>query len=327
MRHSRPLLLLASLVALLAAAAAATGLFWNDGGSPFSFTTVHGQTIEIYGRGLYHYDTLFKAPILRGTDAVTLVLSVPLLIFSILRYRRGSLRGGILLTSMLAYFLYNSASLAFGVAYNILFPLYLVYFSASLFAFWIALQSIDAGLLAEHASSDPPYRALSIFLFVAGVSLLVWLLDIVGAILTGAPPEGLASYTTEITYVIDLGVIAPAAFLASRMMARRSAQGLIPAAVLLTLNAIIGVVVLTQTLFQSMAGIVLTTEQMVAFVGIFAFMSLIAIRLDWRLFHCIDDRPRSGTTNRDGAPMDASDLNLPPVSVPMVAALQQQPRP
>jgi hypothetical protein len=54
-----------------------------------------------------------KAPIFRGTDAVTLFVSVPLLALSFLLYRRGSLRGALLLVGVLGFFLYYSASLAF----------------------------------------------------------------------------------------------------------------------------------------------------------------------------------------------------------------------
>jgi hypothetical protein len=87
-----------------------------------SFTTVHGTVVELYGGGLYGSDTVFAAAGQRGTDAVTLVLGIPLLVASILRYRRGSLRGGLLLTGTLGYFLYVYAGPALGtVVYNELF--------------------------------------------------------------------------------------------------------------------------------------------------------------------------------------------------------------
>src|SRR5688572_16685346 len=149
MKRSNGLIWLVSLVALVAAIAAGAGLFWQDGGSPFSFTTLHGESVRINGSGLYRYDTAFKAPILKGTDAVTLLLCIPLLVVSTMRYRRESLRGALLLTGVLAYFLYNAASLAFGVAYNDLALLYMAYFSASLFAFITAFGSIDLSTLAS----------------------------------------------------------------------------------------------------------------------------------------------------------------------------------
>ena len=48
---------------------------------------------SIYGKGLYRYDSSFKAPIFRGTDAVLLFLGIPFFIFSLIQANRGSLRG------------------------------------------------------------------------------------------------------------------------------------------------------------------------------------------------------------------------------------------
>ncbi|MBE9171522.1 hypothetical protein IQ238_29940 [Pleurocapsales cyanobacterium LEGE 06147] len=89
--------------------------------------------MEIYGRGLYRYDTLFIGAGNRGTDAVTLFLGIPLLIFCIWLYRRGSLRGALLLIGTLVYFLYVYGSYALAIAYNNFFFVYIILFSASLY--------------------------------------------------------------------------------------------------------------------------------------------------------------------------------------------------
>jgi hypothetical protein len=105
MKKSSPLTFLTLLVAILAAAYAGIGLFSKGGPGPFEFTSIHGQTVEIYGQGIYRNDASFKAPIFRGTDAVTLFACIPVLLIALAWYHRGSLRGGLFLTSMLAYFL------------------------------------------------------------------------------------------------------------------------------------------------------------------------------------------------------------------------------
>ncbi len=82
MKHQPGLVWLVPLVAVLSILAAGAGLFWPDGGVPYSFTTVHGQTVQMYGQGLYRYETYFKAPILRGGDVLTLGVCIPLLLVS-----------------------------------------------------------------------------------------------------------------------------------------------------------------------------------------------------------------------------------------------------
>lgn len=106
--------------------------------------------MQIYGQGLYKYDIPLTAVGYRAADAVTLVLALPLLIISLLLYRRGQLRGGLLLTGVLAYFLYTYGSMAFGAAYNPLFLVYTILFSASLFALVLSLLSFDVQELPAH---------------------------------------------------------------------------------------------------------------------------------------------------------------------------------
>ena len=59
MQISNTILMLSSLVGLLAAIAAGFGLFLRNDGSPFTFTTLRGQQVQINAQGLYRYDTLF----------------------------------------------------------------------------------------------------------------------------------------------------------------------------------------------------------------------------------------------------------------------------
>lgn len=287
MRISKTVIFLSCVVALLGAIYAGVGLFWQDGENPFTFTTIRGSTVEIYGQGLYRNDSAFKAPILRGTDAVTLFLCVPVLLIAILLYRRGSLRGGLLLAGLLAYFLYNSASLAFGAAYNNLLLVYIITVSASLFAFIIAFTSVDLQTLAAQTTAKFPRKGISIFLFFAGLSLTVWLLDIISALASGTVPPNLGPYTTEATYVIDLGIIFPTAFLAGILVWRRTPLGTLLASILIIVNVSIGLVVASQSIMQALEGILLTPAEYAAYVAPFVTLSLVATWLVILLFHSI----------------------------------------
>jgi hypothetical protein len=276
MKMSNTLTILSVLVAILAAVYSGIGLFSTGGQGSFEFTTLHGQTVDIYGQGIYRNDAAFRAPIFRGTDAVTLFLCVPALLIALAWYRRGSLRGGLLLTSMLAYFLYNSASLGFGAAYNNILLLYIASFSASLFALVFAVQNIDLHTLAARTSPKLPRVWISVFLFVAGLSLIVWLMDIVVALSSNGVPGTLGPYSTAATYVIDLGIILPTAYLAGILVLRRSPWGTLLASILITVNISIGLVVASQSIMQALDGIFLTPGQYAAYVAPFVTLSLIA---------------------------------------------------
>jgi len=218
---------------------------------------------------------------------------VPLLVVAILLYRRGSLRGGFLLTGVLVCFLYNAASLALGAAYNDLFLLYVVYFSASLYAFVLAFTSIDLEALPAHVAPRLPRRGIAVFMFIAGLSPCVWLIESVAALVQGQAPQNLASYTTSVTTVLDVGIITPAAFLAGLLLFRRRPLGYLLATTLLILLTLIGLVVVGQTVMQTLNGIALSTGEVVAYVAPFVLLSLIAVWLTVILLRNLSHAPKA----------------------------------
>ena len=267
MKSSRTLIIMSSLAALFGGFQSAAGLFYTSGGNPFQFTTLHGEMVEIYGKGVYFFDSYFKAPILRGTDAVTLFLGVRLLIIALVLYIRGSVRGGLLLVGLLAYFLYISASIAMGVAYNNLFLLYIAFFSVSLFAFILAYKTMDTAASEQINEPGLPRKGIAVLLIVSGIALLfAWVGDILGPLLSGTIAD-MGSYTTEVTYVIDLGVIAPVSFLSAFLILKRNPTGFLLANIMLVTLAIVGIMVAAQTLSQNMAGITLTTGELIGKAG------------------------------------------------------------
>jgi hypothetical protein len=279
MKPSNTVIWLSSLIAVLALVAASIGLFWQGGEGPFSFTTLRGQTAQIYGQGLYRYDTLFTGAGNRGTDAVTLFLGVPLLVLSTLLYQRGSLRGGLLLSGALTYFLYVYASYALGAtAYNELFLVYVALFSASLFAFVSVFRSIGIQLLPSPVPTRLPRRGLAVFMFASGVvTLVVWLGPLVGALVQGGPPERLDTYTTPVTYALDLAIITPAVFLSGVLILRRAPLGYLIAFPLLVLEAMLAPVITAQTVSQISAGVELAPGEIVGPIAGFVVLALVAI--------------------------------------------------
>jgi hypothetical protein len=180
---------------------------------------------------------------------------------------------------MLAYFLYNSASLALGAAYNDLLLVYIASFSMSLFAFILAFTSIDLQTLATQTSPNLARRGIAVFLFIAGLSLLVWVMDIVIALVNSGVPANLGPYTTEATYTLDLGIILPTAYLAGVLVWRRSPLGTLLAAIVITLNISIGLVVASQSIMQFLDGIILKPAEYAAYVAPFVTLSLVAVGL------------------------------------------------
>jgi hypothetical protein len=243
-------------IAALALIAAGSGVFRQDAGQPFPFETLRGETVMIHGRGLYYYDTVANAAQGIAYDAVTLLVGVPLLVASLLLFRKGKLRGKLLLAGTLGYFLYTYASFAFGgAAYNPLFLVYVALFSLSLFAFVLAMMTINITSLPQRFDPHLPRRTIAGFLFlVGGFLLLAWLGRIVPALLNSQPPIGLESYSTLVIQTLDLGLIVPAAFLSGALLWRRRPWGYLLASILLVKAFTLSIAVSAMAVNMILAG-------------------------------------------------------------------------
>jgi hypothetical protein len=277
------------LIFILALTASLCGLFLPGGEGPFTFTSLRGHEVEMFGRGLYQYDTLLVGATLRGTDAVTLLISLPLLALFFWKARRGSQNAMLALLGVLFYFLYKGASLTFAAAFNSLFLVYIALFSAGLFAVIVAMTTFDLDALAKRVQHEFPHRGAAIFLFIAGFgTLLIWLSEVISNTLAGGAPEIMGTYTTLFTHGFDSAVITPAAVIAGVCLLRRNPLGYLLAAPILILCTLIGAVVIGQTVAQTLVGLVFPPQIYSGMIGSWIVMGAFAIGLTVSFFRNLD---------------------------------------
>lgn len=285
MSKSSPLRWLVPLIALLAVLTAGVGLLAPGGEGPFTFTNVYGQTVEMYGRGLYHNDSLIAGAGFRGVDVVTLLVALPLLLAAYASARRGSQNGQIVLIGALFYFLYNGASMTFAAMFNSLFLAYVALFSASLFATILALITFDVHALARRVQPGMPHRGMAVFAFVAGIgTLILWMSEVVGPLLAGTAPALIGPYTTMFTHGFDSAVITPAAVVTGVLLLRRSAPGYLLIAPIMIFCTLIGVVVIGQTIAQALAGLIFPVGVYIGMVSSWVIMGAFAVGLSIAFF-------------------------------------------
>ncbi len=104
---------------------------------------------------------------------VSLILLVTVLCLSSRRYAK------LLAAGLQSCILYNSIYLITGVSFNRLFPLYLVLFSTSLFAFILTVSSLKIEACFDEILYTKKLKGTAIFLIVEGCSVLVWLTNLV----------------------------------------------------------------------------------------------------------------------------------------------------
>jgi hypothetical protein len=223
MRNNTPLLL---LIAILILIATATGIFYHTPGAPVEYVTVRGEQATFRGSGLYRYDPAEFA--LEGViwDAINLFFGLPLFGVAIYLSQRNSLRGRLLLSGLLFYFVYVYLMFSTGVAFNRLFLVYVAIFALSGVAFFLNLAQIDVARLPTQVSAGFPRRVFIGFTFLMSAVLIVlWSGRIWPIMVADKFPPNLAGATTLESQGLDLGMIVPLLISTGILLWQRSAWG------------------------------------------------------------------------------------------------------
>lgn len=279
MNHRAALSWLVPVIGVLACIAASAGLFYQGGGQPYAITSFRGEAVQISGQGLYRWDTVSSAAQMRANDIVTLVLGLPLLAIALWLALRGSLRGRLLLTGTLGYFLYTYMSMSVGTAYNPLFLAYVALWSLSLFAFILCMLGFDLRTLPQRFAPSLPRRSIAGVLFAAGAFLLLaWLARIAPTLLSGQVPP-LENTTTLFIQALDLALIVPLAILAAILLLWRSAWGYLLASVAVLKFVTMGAAVSMMGLSMALSGVAPSPVELVIFPVITVVNAVLAVLL------------------------------------------------
>lgn len=274
------------LTMLLVAVVTVTGVLSFSTSHSYEVVNQYGDSVKMWGCGIYKNDSFFKAPLYVGTDLTILLLVVPLSIWSFVRQRKEqSIESLIGCFGNLSLLLYYSASLAFGVTYNKLHLLYILLFSICLFSVCMLMSRFQTlGAKHEKVCTYPVTKGIKAFLPVSGISLFVaWLPNIITALAKGRPLELIEVYTTEVTYVLDMGIISPLMFIAFFLVRKGSFIGYVLLRMILRVCIYIGIILPVQTVFQLLAGVDLPIPALITKVGIFVALAFFAALFEHRL--------------------------------------------
>ena len=203
MRVSLKLLVIISSIGAIISSS--LGVLYSFDGQRKTVTNIYGQEVNLYGVGIYANDSILKAGATKGTDFV--IIAAALLSLYLVFFKDKKKYTPFLQSGLLSFVLYASTCLIMGVTFNRLFLLYTLQFGSTLFAFILS----TSGLLRGRSFGDELYAkrltGTAAFMIVAGCSVLVWMMFIVPAIISGKPLEIIDVYTTEPTFALDLAII------------------------------------------------------------------------------------------------------------------------
>lgn len=289
-------MMLALLATVLAGCTALVGVFWQGGDAPATFTSVRGEVVELQQTGIYSRDSAAQAIAKIGVDATTLVIAIPLLVSTLVGYRRGSVRTSLLLLGALVWFLYVGVSLSLGTSYNPMFPVYVALLAVSFVAVMLHLNTIAPAILEAHSSPAIPTRFPGGFMLLSGALMVaIWMLPLVAALLTDDAPQLLDASTTMASDALALGIAVPVAILSGVLILRRSALGYLVACPLLMFEALLVPSVVLQTLFRLNGDGSISPGEALPVIATLASMGVGATAcLLMLLDHIVDDRESVG---------------------------------
>jgi hypothetical protein len=185
-----------------------------------------------------------------GTDALTLVIGLPLLLSSMWFARRGSLVGLLCWPGALFYVLYIYTFYLLSVPFNALFLPYVLLVTFSAYTTIGLVASIERETVRRRLSGSVPARTIGGALI--GIALLFTLVDTVmigAALISGAAVDA----TTHTSWIVDFVIELPALLVAGILLWRRVALGYVAAPGLLlqgsVLNAGYAIVLVLQAVF------------------------------------------------------------------------------
>jgi len=264
------------LIVLLSGAAAAAGIFSESGSGSYEIESVRGETVQIYGKGIYRHMSVDVAPQGIAQDVVTLLIGIPLLLIALRGTRTGSVRMRFLLAGVLGYFLVTYLFYLVMGMYNAFFLVYAGLLGLSFMAFSIVMISLSNMDLQSLFDEHTPHKTAGAFLMInAALIALLWLQIVVPPLLDGSiiPPQ-VEHYTTLIVQGLDLGLLLPLSILSGWLFYTKKPFGYLLAPVFLGFLSL-----MMTALVAKIIGMGLLGQNVIPVIFIIPTIAVIAILL------------------------------------------------
>jgi hypothetical protein len=287
MKNQKSITILTCSIVLLSAVAALTGIFSSGGPGSFEYESIRGETVQIYGEGVYRHMSAEVAPQGIAQDFVTLFIGIPLLLLSLFLARKGSLKGRFILAGTLGYFLVTYLFYLVMGMYNVLFLVYAALLGTSFFAFTITLFSFELNRLPQTFSESVPIKTAGGFLILNALLIaLLWLEIVVPPLLDGSiVPVQTEHYTTLIVQGLDLGLLLPLAVVAGVLFIQKKPIGFLAAPVYLVFLSILMIALISKIVAISLLG-----ENIIPVVFIIPAIALASITLATLILNSIQSQ-------------------------------------
>ncbi len=202
--------------------------------------------VGIYSEDFYQSESSNWRIQCQGQDVIDLVLIVPFLMISALLTFLNRRTGLALWCGTLLYLIYTFVIYSFSVHFNFLFVLYCFVLGISFYSFLLIVYKQARERIHWKLESNLLRRVISIFLILTALSFyLLWLMDIVSAVLTNSIPTSLqeTKLITNPVHALDIAIFLPGMFMIGLLLLKENPMG-----VMLTPIALIFMILMDLTI-------------------------------------------------------------------------------
>lgn len=209
-------------IIILGIIATSAGIFSESGPGEYEYTSIRGETVAIYGKGIYQHMSADVAIQGIAQDIITLCIALPLLLISLFMTKKGSLKGRMLLSGTLFYIFLTYLFYLVMAMFNPMFLVYVLLLSLSFFTLILTIFSLHPENLIKSFHPTLPVKLLGGFLICNALAIgSLWLQVVIPAILNNTIPIDLDHYTTLTVQGLDLALFLPFSFISGIFLIKR----------------------------------------------------------------------------------------------------------
>lgn len=244
--------------------------------------SVFGAFVDI----TYARETASMAAQGMGQDIVDLFLVVPAVIICLLLMRKNNRIAMLLFGGLAFYVLYSFIIYSMGVHFNLMFLVYCFTLGTASYVFIFYFYNISRMDIKSWFSDKTPNMGLAIFfIVVAALFYLLWLRDVIPAIIENKVPRSVSDYDLLVNpvHVIDISFALPGLIITAVLLLRKHNLGYILAPIGLVFMIVLTIALAAMVIMTRVKG--LTEDMSIALI--FIVLSLISIAFLWTFLRAL----------------------------------------
>ena len=212
----------------------------------------------IFNADTYSRETASLAAQGIGQDIVNLFFVTPILLLSLFFMHKDKKTAFLMFSGTVSYILYSFVIYSLGIHFNNLFLLYCAILGLSIYIFILSLIELNKMDVQNWFNDKIPNRSIGYFLIIVAVLFyLIWLKDIVPAILNNSVPQSVSDMNLLVNavHVIDIAFALPGLIITAILLIKKHHFGYILTPICLIFILLMALALIAMVIMMKINGI------------------------------------------------------------------------